>query len=216
MSESYVGTLHVITDETLQERFRHDELAAAAVDGGADVVQYRDKRSLPPDTRLAMARRVVAACGQARCVVNDHVAIARRAGAWGVHLGPEDTTVRKARTDWPRAGCVGVTANDLARALRVAAEPVDYIGVGPVFRTTSKSRSAPVLGLSGLRRIVAAVDRPVIAIGGIDVDNVAAVLAAGAAGVAVLSSVVAQRDPRAATARFRAILDSEIARGVAV
>ena len=216
MIPARIGRLHVITDETVQRRFSHEELAAAAVAGGADVVQYREKRALPFAMRLATARRIVALIGPVRCMVNDDVEIAKEAGAWGVHLGPEDVSAVEARQRWPTAGCVGATANDLSRAVRVAADPVDYVGVGPVFATTSKTRPAPVLGLSGLEQIAAAVDRPVIAIGGIDAGNVGEVLAAGAWGVAVLSAVVAHADPRGAAARLREGIDRWIARGVAV
>jgi len=216
MNPARIGRLHVITDETVQHRFSHEELAAAAAAGGADVVQYREKRALPYAIRLATARRIVAAIGPVHCVVNDDVDIAREAGAWGVHLGPDDVSTVEARRAWPGAGCVGATANDLAGAIRAAADGVDYIGVGPVFATTSKARPAPVLGLSGLERIAAGVDRPVIAIGGIDAGNVGAVLAAGAWGVAVLSAVVAHTEPRGATARLRERIDRSIARGVAV
>ncbi|MEE8412509.1 MAG: thiamine phosphate synthase [Acidobacteriota bacterium] len=211
-----IGRLHVITDETVQRRFSHEELAAAAVAGGADVVQYREKRVLPFAQRRGTVRRIVAAIGPARCVVNDDVELARKAGAWGVHLGPDDVSPGEARRNWPAAGCIGATANDLVRAVRVAGERVDYVGVGPVFATTSKTRPAPVLGLAGLAQIVAAIDRPVIAIGGIHAGNVGEVLAAGAWGVAVLSAVVAQADPRAAAARLRAGIERWLARGVAV
>ena len=211
-----IGRLHVITDETVQRRFSHEELAAAAVAGGADVVQYREKRVLPFVQRRVTVRRIVAAIGPARCVVNDDVELARKAGAWGVHLGPDDVSPEEARRIWPAAACIGATANDPARAVRVADERVDYVGVGPVFATASKTRPAPVLGLAGLERIAAAIDRPVIAIGGIHAGNVGEVLAAGAWGVAVLSAVVAQADPCAAAARLRAGIDRWLARGVAV
>jgi len=216
MSRVRVGRLHVITDETVQRRFSHAEIAAAAAAGGADVVQYREKRPLPPALRLATARRVVAAAGSARCVVNDDVDLARHAGAWGVHLGADDVSPAAARRSWPAAPCVGATANDLGRALYLIADGADYIGVGPVFATTSKARTAPVLGLSGLAQIAAAVERPVIAIGGIDESNIAAVLAAGAWGVAVLSAVVADADPYAATCRLRERLEGSFPRGLAV
>ena len=171
---------------------------------------------MPFAARWATARRVVAAAGRAHCVVNDDVDLARQAGAWGVHLGAEDVPPRQARQSWPAAACVGATANDLDRALRVAAAGVDYVGVGPVFSTTSKARPAPVLGLSGLEEIVAAVELPVIAIGGIDEHNVAAVLSTGAWGVAVLSAVVTHADPRVPTSMLREGMERSIAQGLAV
>ncbi len=209
------GRLHVITDETVQHRFRHEELAAAALDGGADVVQYREKRRLPRESRLRVARGVIAAAGPHRCIVNDDVELARAVGAWGVHLGPADRSPDEARAAWPEVGCVGATANNLERAVRVASERPDYLGVGPVFATSSKARPAPVLGLGGLERIVRAVRIPVVAIGGITHENVESVLATGAWGVAVLSSVAADSDPRGAVERLRERMERSIARGVA-
>jgi thiamine-phosphate pyrophosphorylase len=217
MNGPNVGRLHVITDETLQQRFSHEQLAEAAVSGGADVVQYREKRSLPAQRRDASARRVVAAVGPECCIINDDVELARRVGAWGVHLGLDDPSPQEARWRWPQVGCVGATANDLERAREVAKGGADYIGVGPVFATNSKARPAPTLGLSGLARIAAGVERPIIAIGGINAANLAAVLAAGAWGVAVLSAVVTEVDPRAATNVLRIRMDECLSsRGVSV
>ena len=216
MNLKTIGRLHVITDEALQRRFSHEELAAAAGAGGADVVQFRDKRRLPASRRLSAARGVVAAAGAARCVINDDVEIARLVGAWGVHLGVEDASPEQARLRWPALHCIGATANDLARARRMVAQRVDYLGVGPVFATTSKQRPAPVLGLAGLSAISSAVDCPVIAIGGIDEHNVSSVLAAGAWGVAVLSAIALDDDPRLATERLRERIEASTFRGLAV
>ncbi|NIL99510.1 MAG: thiamine phosphate synthase [Acidobacteria bacterium] len=216
MTTAHPGRLHVITDETVQRRFRHAEIAAAARAGGADVVQYREKRELPRANRLAVALEVVAVLGGLRCIVNDDVVLARDAGAWGVHLGPTDVSLKAARDAWPAIGCIGATANDLARARRVARDRPDYIGVGPVFGTTSKARPAPTLGLAGLERIVHAVDCPVIAIGGITERNVESVLATGAWGVAVLSAVARSAEPRSVVERLRERIERSIARGVAL
>ena len=214
MSAPRVGRFHVVTDETVQRRFSHEQLALAAVAGGADVVQYREKRPLPVARRIATARGIVVAiaAGRACCIVNDDVDVARSSAAAGVHLGPGDPSPLEARRRWSEAGWIGATANDLVAALRAAAGPVDYLGVGPVFATASKANPAPPLGLQGLAEIVAAVDKPVIAIGGIQASNVAEVLCTGAWGVAVLSAVVAQADPCEAARLVRAEVDRWITR----
>jgi thiamine-phosphate pyrophosphorylase len=203
------GRLHVLTDETVQSRWTHEDLALAAAAGGADVVQYREKRDRPGPARLEVARRIVAALKPTgiRCIVNDEVDVALRSGAAGVHLGPRDAAPREVRRRWPGA-LIGATANDYDRALACDAMAVDYLGVGPVFGTRSKARPAPTLGLGELERITRAVEHPVIAIGAIDASNLRAVLETGVWGVAVLGAVVCRRDPREATAELRAVLDA--------
>lgn len=206
-----LGRLHVITDEELQGRFSHLELAGLALRGGATVVQYRDKRRLSQAQRTGVARAIVDAARAwgARVIVNDHPEVARRAGAHGVHLGPADVTPPTARTAlgrWP--GIIGGTANGYDEALRVAQSGVDYLGVGPVYGTRSKALPAPRLGLRMLQRICAAVDCPVVAIGGMRPERVREVLEAGAHGVAVLSAVAAAADPEQATRDFAAALSA--------
>jgi thiamine-phosphate pyrophosphorylase len=194
----------VITDETRQSRFSHVELAWLACAGGADVVQFRDKRDQAPAQRIRTARAIrerIEGRG-ARLIVNDHPEVAAASKADGVHLGPGDPAPSDARRLLGPDRLIGATANDLAAARAAASQPVDYLGVGPVFGTASKHDPAPTLGLAGLRRIVEQVDRPVIAIGNIRPEQVGQVLAAGAHGVAVLSAVVCNPDPAARAAEF--------------
>lgn len=204
-----IGDLHVITDSVRQQRFEVVELARLAARGGARIVQFRDKA--PRTTRelvaVAGAIRAVLAGTGARLVVNDRVDVAAAVGAAGVHLGRHDLDPAVARELLGPAAIIGGTANSLEEALRVAAGPVDYLGVGPVFGTRSKADPAPTLGVDGFARIVAAVSKPVIAIGTITVERVDEVMAAGAAGVAVLSAVVCAADPEAVARDFRRALD---------
>ena len=204
-----IGRLHVITDEVLQDCFSHAELARFAAEGGADVIQYREKRPLATRELVETAAAVRDAInGAAGLIVNDRVDVAAVAGA-DVHLGRDDLDPAAARRLLGPGAVIGGTANSLEEARRVAAGPVDYIGVGPVYGTASKGdRAAPKLGLERLAEIAAAVDKPVIAIGGIQASNAAEIMAAGAHGLAVLSAVVCRADPRAAAAEFRAALDA--------
>jgi thiamine-phosphate pyrophosphorylase len=208
MSPPAVGRLHVLTDETLQDRFTHAQLAALAARGGADAVQFREKRQRSTRELLRVTtelRRVVEDLG-ALLVIDDRVDIALAAGARAVHLGRTDMNPTHARRILGREVLIGATANDGPAARRVNGPAIDYLGVGPVFATSSKAAPAPVLGPAGLCRIVEAVDKPVIAIGGIDASNVAEALSAGAHGVAVLSAVVCQSDPLEQTQRLRQII----------
>jgi hydroxymethylpyrimidine kinase/phosphomethylpyrimidine kinase/thiamine-phosphate diphosphorylase len=209
-----VGRLHVLTDEVLQSRFSHVELARLAAVGGADVVQYRDKRPMTTRERVVIATEIRRAIESTRAilVVDDHVDVAVAASAQAVHLGRDDLHPSHARRLLGPHVLVGGTANDLAEARSVAETPIDYLGVGPVFGTRSKSRPAAALGLERLAEIVRAVDKPVIAIGSINRERVASVLATGAHGVAVLSDVVTAEDPSAATRALRRAIEREVSR----
>jgi len=199
------GRLHLLTDETLQSRFSHLELARLAAEGGASCVQFREKGLVTTARMVATAAAMVRALRPLglRVLVNDRVDVAVAACADGVHLGCDDLDTATARRLMGREMLIGVTANSLEEARARERDPADYIGVGPVFGTTSKREPAPALGLDGLTEIARAVTRPVIAIGGITAERVAEVLAAGAHGVAVLSDVVCNEDPVRRMAAFR-------------
>jgi thiamine-phosphate pyrophosphorylase len=186
-------------------------MAEAALAGGADVVQLRDK-TLDLGELRSVALEVRNAVGRAGAVfiVNDFVEVALAVGADGVHLGPDDLPLGEARRRWPRPGLLGASARTPARARELVAAGADYLGTGPVFGTATKSDAPAAIGLDGLERVVAAVAGlgvPVIGIGGIGPENAADVLAAGAAGVAVISSVQAAPDARIATRAIRDALD---------
>jgi thiamine-phosphate pyrophosphorylase len=207
------GRLHVITDVVLQTRYSHGELAALAIEGGADVIQYREKSPLVTRELMAAAREVAAACaaGGALCIIDDRVDVAAAVGAEAIHLGRNDLPVEVARRLLGASAIIGGTANSFAEAESVWATPIDYLGVGPVFGTASKANPAPVLGLDHLRTIAAACPVPVIAIGNIAPETVADVMDAGAYGVAVLSRVTCADNPAAAAREFAAAMASWLA-----
>jgi thiamine-phosphate diphosphorylase len=157
-----------------------EDLATArrAVAAGATVVQLRVKAP----TSVVVERGRGFGELSATFVVNDDVEAALALHADGVHLGRGDGSAERAL----RAGLiVGRSASTLAQALEEASS-ADYLGIGPVWPTPSKLDADPPLGLEGLREICAAVDKPVVAIGGIDASNAADCIRAGAAGVAVI------------------------------
>lgn len=199
-----VGRLHILTDTVLQTTWSHVALAQMAATGGADVVQFRHK----PTADTQYLRTVAASMRQAlpaavQLIINDHVDVANGTQGAGVHLGASDTSVRRARQLLGAQACIGATANSLAEAQRLFDEPIDYLGVGPLFATTSKANPAATLGLAGLEEIAAVSPIPIIAIGGIQPHHIASILACGAHGVAVLSGAVCQVDVVAAVAAYR-------------
>ncbi len=203
-----VGRLHVVTDTSVQSRYSHIELAEMACDGGAQVIQFRDK-FLEHDALVDTARRMAAICRAhgVTLVVNDRADIAHEAGADGVHLGRDDASVRDARLLLGAQAVIGGTAGNLGEALQAEAAGADYVGFGHVFATTSKQKSTPPIGVDAIARAIARVRVPIIAIGGITIANASEVLAAGAWGIAVIGAVCAADDPREATAHLRAIVD---------
>lgn len=203
-------SLYVVTAADVVPGRGHVELARAAAAGGADAVQLRAP-GLGGDDLRRLARAFVAALApfDVLSIVNDDLAVAADAGAGGAHLGQADLAARgldvaEARRRMP-GRVLGISADTPEQARAAAAGGADYLGV-TVWGTGTKA-DARAVGLAGLREIVAAVDLPVVAIGGIDAERVPAALRAGAAGVAVVSAVAGSPDPVAATRRLRRVVD---------
>jgi len=205
-----VGRLHVITDTVVQDRFSHTAIARSACDGGADTIQFREKRSNALKL-VATAREILKICGDVPLIINDRADVACVVAA-GVHLGADDLPVAQARAIGGPDMLIGGSASDLESARRVAAAGADYIGFGHIFPTASKDKTTAAVGPDQLARVCSAVDVPVIAIGGINQDNIASVLEAGAWGVAVIGAVCCADDPAAATRKLRDIIDRYQAR----
>lgn len=178
-----------------------------AIDGGAAVVQLREKR-LDEDAFLEEAKRFAALCRRkgAVSIINDSVEIALRSGADGVHLGQEDLEAGSARRALGPDRILGVSAHSVEEALRAQAAGADYLGVGAAFATGTKADAKPITRQT-IRSITAAVDIPVVAIGGITRENILELRGCGLAGAAVVSALFAQTDVRAAAAELRRLCD---------
>jgi len=196
--------LYVITDEAIAGGLTHGEIAEQAIAGGADVIQLRDKvcgcREL---CRIGQDLRMITMKTGTLFIVNDRLDVALACRADGVHLGQDDLSVDVARQIAPPGFIIGVSVGSVEEAVRAEQEGADYIAVSPVFSTASKKDAGSGLGLGVIRQIRRCVSVPVIAIGGINLDNVREVIAAGADGVAVISVVVGSRDIIAAARELR-------------
>jgi thiamine-phosphate pyrophosphorylase len=197
----------------------HDpvKLARMVVQGGATMVQLRDKRGA---TRrmVEQARAIKAALRpfDALFLVNDRVDVALAAAVDGVHLGQEDMAVEDARALLGPHAVIGLSIKNVAQAEVAPLDLIDYVGVGGVFATASKDNPDPAIGPAGLQRIGDVLRRrakkfPLCAIAGIDARNAAAAIAAGADGVAVISALARQDDPQAAARELRAVVDAALA-----
>ncbi len=173
-------------------------VARAACRAGALVIQYRNKRA-PRRAMLEQARqiRVLTREAGALLIINDLVDLALVVEADGVHLGQDDLPLREALAVLGDAALIGISTHSLAQARRAEAEGADYIGIGPVYGTPTKPDYQPI-GLKTVREVVAAVRIPVVAIGGIDLDNLAEVAAAGARNVAMVRGFAEQTAQRVA------------------
>jgi thiamine-phosphate pyrophosphorylase len=175
------------------------DVAAAILRGGCAALQLRAK-SGEPAAIASLARALHARCRAASVpfVVNDDVELAAAIGAEGVHLGQNDVAIETARTRLPDHVVIGLSTHSPAQALAAQARGANLIGVGPVFATRSKQDPDPMIGLSGLRAIRAAVQLPIVAIGGIAADNAASVAACGVELAAAIGALCGADDPEAA------------------
>ncbi|GGL63484.1 thiamine-phosphate synthase [Halocalculus aciditolerans] len=186
------------------------EIVDAAIDGGVDVVQLREKHATARE-RYALARDIRKRTWDADVtfVVNDRVDTAVAVGADGVHLGDDDLPVGVARDILGPDALVGRSVSTVEGARAAVDAGADYLGVGAVFETSSKetAEEETEIGLETVESVANAVDVPVVAIGGITPENAEDVVAAGADGVAVVSAITAADDPAAATRELAAAVE---------
>ena len=200
--------LYAVTDRAWVGRQTLPEQVEAALKGGATCVQLREKE-LDGAAFLEEARTLAALCRRygVPLIINDNVEVALASGADGVHVGQDDLTVEQVRRLAGDRLIVGVSAHSVEQALAAQAGGADYLGVGAVFATATKS-DAHVLPWETLAEICRAVDIPVVAIGGISRTNLPQLAGTGVAGVAVVSGIFAATDITAACRELRALSDA--------
>jgi thiamine-phosphate pyrophosphorylase len=182
-------------------------VALAAVRGGATMVQLRYKAGASEIMQSAREVIEVLRPTGVPVIINDRVDLARALGAQGVHVGQDDVSPEDARRTLGEDAIVGLSITDPSQLAAVDPNVVDYLGVGPIFPTGSKPDAAPPLGVETLSRITSAVRLPVAAIGGITEENAAAVIRAGADGLAVISAICGADDPEDAARGLVARID---------
>ena len=179
-------------------------LIRKAVLGGVTVVQLRAK-NLGTRDFLELASRISEKLAKSGVplIINDRVDIALACAADGIHLGQDDMPLDRTRKLLGRSKIIGVTVNTLKEAREAERLGADYVGLGPIYVTTTKDTDLPIVGPEGIRRMHKLIDIPIIAIGGINAGNAADVLRAGAAGVAVVSAILGAADARKAAAELK-------------
>jgi thiamine-phosphate pyrophosphorylase len=202
-----LGRLHLVTDARPGRdpvRVVREALRA----GHPLVVQVRVEDEVCDRDAFDLAARILELCraAGATCLVNDRLDVALAVGADGGHVGAEDLPVGAARRVLGPRAVLGATVRDPVAARAAVAQGASYLGVGPAFRTGTKAGLPDPIGVAGIGAVAAAVDVPVIAIGGITAARVPELAGAGAYGVAVVGAVCAAPDPAGATAELLAAL----------
>lgn len=201
--------LHVLTDHALSRGRDLLTVARAALDGGATVLQLRNKTA---STRTlveeAVALRALTHERGALLIVNDRIDVALAVDADGAHVGQDDMPAALARQLLGPERILGVSAGNLEEAAGAVLAGADYLGVGPIYATGSKADAGPAVGTALLQELSTRYSLPLVAIGGITAENVSAVIHAGATGAAVISAVVSADNIARATWHLLAAIRS--------
>jgi len=199
-------SLYLVTDRKLAGQRNLLEVVQKAIKGGVTVVQLREKdlsarefyelgirikELLPPDVPL---------------LIDDRLDLALAIGTDGLHLGQRDLPVEIARKLLGPPAIIGLSVENLSQLQAAKQLPVDYLAISPVFSTPTKTDTGPAWGLDGLKAARKLTDLPLVAIGGINASNAAAVIEAGADGIAVVSAICAAPDPEEAARQLKKII----------
>lgn len=199
--------LYAVTDSAWLNGRNLAEVVREAIEGGATVVQYREKNKGYEDM-LKEAREVCAVCREygVPFIMNDSVEIAMAVDADGVHLGLDDGDLKAARELLGEGKIIGASTHNVQEALSAQAQGADYLGCGAVFGSTTKTDISSITP-EILAQVTSAVQIPVVAIGGINRDNISMLNGCSLAGAAVVSAIFAQKDIRAAAGEMRALAE---------
>lgn len=207
--------LYAITDRQWLRGARLSEHVKLAIEGGATMIQIRDKDILSTDSDAGLkdeyseALEIKRICHEHKVplIINDNVQFAIDIDADGVHLGQDDMNPAEARKLLGTDKIIGVTAKTVEQAKKAQADGADYLGSGAVFGSTTKLNAKPMTK-ELLREITAAVDIPVVAIGGINADNASTLKGTGITGIAVVGAIFASADIKAAAKELAEICDN--------
>lgn len=191
-----IGKLCIITDTVIQKKYSHADITRMAIRGGADMIQFRDKE-MSTSGLIDTAEEIKKICRKSNVtfIVNDRVDVAMIVDADGVHLGNEDIPVEEARKLLGKDKIIGKTYHKLRARSKNRKEEADYFGFGHIFPTNSKVKTTKPIGLTDLKQSVSLRRVPLIAIGGITIDNASSVMATGVHGIAVIAGVIKTDDP---------------------
>ena len=197
---NFANKLYVITESAISKGRGNEFIVREAIKGGAEIIQLREKE-WDKDQIKEEAVKLLRVCRENNVlfIVNDYVNVALEIGADGVHLGQGDMSIEEAREICGNELIIGLSTHSVEQAIDADQEDVDYITIGPMYKTRAKDYT---VGVEIIKPVVDNVLKPVIAIGGINKDNVDEVLGQGVKSVAVISAVVSADDVRKATSEL--------------
>ncbi|MEK6656934.1 MAG: thiamine phosphate synthase, partial [Nitrospirota bacterium] len=203
--------LYLITDQYIVKGLSHIQIAEKALLGGVKFIQYREKQlSKRESYKIALQLKEITKKFDATLIINDDIDIAMAVDADGVHLGQEDFPVQIARKILGNDKIIGLSTHSFKDAEEAQGSGADYIAIGPIFRSTTKDVREP-LGADIIKEIRKISRLPVIAIGGINENNIEDIMKTGADGTAVISAIIAKEDITGAVKEFiRRVGDKEI------
>ncbi|WP_417558757.1 thiamine phosphate synthase [Mesoflavibacter zeaxanthinifaciens] len=175
------------------------DVAEQAIQGGVDIIQLREKSDVL-DTFLNKAYQLKDLTDkyQIPLIINDNLEIARKVDATGIHVGMKDIAPTKIKNQWDKSKCIGYSLEYIEQLKTEQVIAADYLGISPVFRTTTKTDTVTEWGVEGIREIRELTKKPLIAIGNIHLNNIKSVMDAGANCIAVVSAICSAADPRKA------------------
>jgi thiamine-phosphate pyrophosphorylase len=196
--------LYLVTDRGLSQGRSNLEIIRMAVRGGATAVQLREKEAVTREfLKEALLARAYCHEQGVAFIINDRIDIAQAVDADGVHLGQDDMPIDYARKIIGYSKIIGISAFDVDEAVAAENDGADYLGVSPIFTTSTKPELEKAVGLEGLRKIRKAVKIPLVGIGSMNQTNAYDVIRAGADGVAVISGIVSADDPGQAASEIK-------------
>jgi len=207
--KSFDLSLYLITNQKLAGSSSLSDIVRDAIAGGATIVQYREKDA-PTRHMIEQAREIHAITKVAGVplIIDDRIDVMLAVDAEGVHVGQSDMPAKLARQLIGPDKILGLTAKTVEQAIQAEKDGADYLGCGDIFGTTSKADAGIPIGLDGFRDRLQSVSIPVVGIGGVTVNNAASVIKLGANGVAVISAIVSQPDPKLAAQQLIAQIRS--------
>lgn len=201
--------LYLIVDQLNCCRCDIEDVVAEAIQGGVDAVQLREKNASTQEIiDIGKKLQVLLHKHNIPLIINDRVDVAMALDADGVHLGQRDMPYFLARKLLGNEKIIGISVSNKEQAYEAQQWDVNYLGVGPVFKTSTKLDTSPAIGVEGLQQICNISKRPIIAIGGINVANAYSVLTAGANGVAIVSAICGAGNPMSVSKQLFGIIDS--------
>lgn len=191
-------SLYLVTDEPMCSEKGLIQTVLDAIEGGVSMVQLRDKQATDDELYHKACALHEAIDGRVPLLLNDRVNIAKKANLEGAHIGQSDGSVDEARAMLGDDAWLGLSINNLQELQAISPHKLDYLGLGPVFATQTKTNHASPIGIEGVRHLCAQSSQPCVAIGGIKAEHTQGLAQTGIAGICVVSAICAADNPKLA------------------